>query len=77
MNIQFSVSVILILISYSAYLWKHEKKMKERKTLEFFLIHYALPRQHKAYSFTGVLSDEIKSYLQLSLFHETFHSYLP
>lgn len=68
MNFQSNVPVILILISYSAYLWKHEKKMKEKKTLEFFLIYYAMPYQHKAYSFIAVLSDETESCLQLSLF---------
>lgn len=56
---------------------KTQKKMKEKKTLEFFLIYYAMPYQHKAYSFTAVLSDETESCLQLSLFHENFHSYLP
>lgn len=74
MNFLFRVPVIRILISYNAYLWKYEKKMKEKKTLEFFLIYYALPYQHKSYSFTTVFMDETESCLQLHLFHESFHS---
>lgn len=73
-NFLFGVPVIRILISYNAYLWKYEKKMKEKKTLEFFLIYYALPYQHKSYSFTTVFMDETESCLQLHLFHESFHS---